>query len=123
MSGGDVCEETRRERVREIPATEVFVRRRYDQDTYRQVKEWNGGNVEWFVGGRLSELLGEEFRALDAGGVVVGYDGDNTGANAADQGAKMLGSCLARGASDDYVVGIGTQIAFAIRRFGVFRCG
>ena len=103
MGGGDVCEETRRERVREIPGTEVFVRRRYDQDTYRQVEEWNGGNVGWFVGGRVSELLGEEFRAFDAGGVVVGYDGDNTGANAADQGAKMGGTGLAGAATDDEV--------------------
>ena len=96
MGGGNVCEETRRERVREIPGTEVFVRRRYDQDTYRQVEEWNGGNVGWFVGGRVSELLGEEFRAFDTRSVVVGHDGDNTRANAADQGTKMGGAGLAR---------------------------
>ena len=51
----------------------------------------------------VGELLGEEFRALDAGGVVVGYDGDDTGANAADQGTKMGRSGLAGTATDDEV--------------------
>ena len=59
--------------------------------------------MEWFVGGRVSELLGEEFCAFDAGGVVIGYDGDDKGANAADQGAKMLGSRLATASTDDEV--------------------
>ena len=95
MGGGDVCEETRRERVREIPGTEVFVRRRYDQDTYRQViGDW------WFV---VGELLGKDFRTFDAWSVVVGYNGDDTGANAADQGAKMGRSGLAGTATDDEV--------------------
>ena len=99
MGRGDVRKETRREGVREIPCAEVFVRCRYDQDTYRQVEEWNGGSVEWFVGGRVSELLGEEFCAFDAGGVVIGYDGDDKGANAADQGAKMRRAGLTRGSA------------------------
>ena len=51
----------------------------------------------------VGDLLCEEFCAFDAGGVVVGYDGDAGGANAADQGGEVLGSCLARRASDGQI--------------------